>query len=147
MSGNVQLLLQILDATVAELIDAVLVEETTKVGVTSHARRSCTCHHVFCTLQGSTLHVLTIVVEHLVCQVATGQELAHCELRDEAVDEQPALVAAQVVELQRTETACTVGSTNPAREADFLLHLFELRIVLSHLDGLRNELCAFQSLR
>ena len=37
MSGNVQLLLQILDATVAELVDAVLVEETAEMGVTCHA--------------------------------------------------------------------------------------------------------------
>ena len=70
------------------------------MGIARYVARGSIGHHIFGTLQCGTLHILVVVVKHLVGQVATGEKLAHGKLLNAAVDEEPRLVAVQIVQAQ-----------------------------------------------
>ena len=114
--------------------------------ITRYMRRGSTCHHILCAFQGSPLHILTIIIEHFIGQMTARKEFADRKLWNKAIDKKPTFIAAQIIEFQRSQAACTIGCPNPTWESYFLRHLLKTGIVLCHFYSFRDKLCAFKQL-
>ena len=144
MRRNTKLLFKILNATVAELVDPIFVQEAPEMRIPGNMGRSRIRHNILNAFKRSTLDILAVVVKHFIGEMAPCEELRYGEFWDATVDKKPRLIRADIIKAKRTKPTSPFRRSDPARESDLSLNILKPRILLGHLNGLRNEICTFK---
>ena len=85
MRRDTQLLLQELNATVTKIIYTIFIKKTAERRITCNMRRSYISHHIFCTFKGSSLYILSVIIEHFIGKMTARQELTDSEFWNKAI--------------------------------------------------------------
>ena len=117
------------------------------MSITCNMRRSRIGHHIFYTLQSSTLYIFSVIIKHLVSKMTPCKKFTYRKLRNFRIDKQPTFITTDIIETKRSQSPCSVSCTNPTGKTNNFFYIFIARIILCNLDSFRNKFCSLKKFR